>query len=87
MVGKNYKPSMTPELVPAREFWNPLRKEHTMCPAQIKVSGIYLETRKAQLTYEELQILRTCVTGTSICPEQYWFEDTPRMRELLGVPV
>jgi hypothetical protein len=87
VVGKNYKPSMTPELIPAREFGNPRRKEHTMCPAQIKVSGAYLETRKAQLTYGELQILRTCVTGTSICPEQYWFEDTPRMRELLGVPV
>ncbi len=77
MVNKNYKPSMKPELIPEK------RVGDQAVPAQIKVSGPYLGT--LDISFENLQWLKSQCTGMSLCPEQYWFPDTPLTRVLLGV--
>ena len=79
MVSENYKPSMKPTLEAARVV------RGTEVPARIRVSGPYLNSLRSGLASEDKVWLSRNVAGSSICPEQYWFEDTVRARELLKV--
>lgn len=77
MVSKDYKPSMKPKLLPSKMLGE------TKVPAQIQVSWEYGNSLK--LTDKEQEELKTALNGESLCPRLYWFEDTPRVREILRV--
>ena len=77
MVSEKYKPSMTPVLEPARVV------RGTEVPARIRISGPYLDSLRNELTHDDLAWLLLNMEAASICPEQYWYMDTARTRELL----
>jgi hypothetical protein len=77
MTKPGYTSRMTPVFIPAN-----LKLKS---PPQIKVTGAFLETLKPVRTAEEMWWLGRQKTGESLCPEQYWFPDTPKVREILGI--
>lgn len=75
MTNENYNPPMKPKLE--------LANEKTSTPAQIRVSKEY--GASLPLTDIDRATLYQEMTGQSICPEWYWFRDTPETRKILRV--
>jgi hypothetical protein len=79
MIGKNYKPKLTPEFFPERDLGG------KKVPAHWKVTGACLEALRGGIRAEDLMWLRTQIIGQAICPEWYMFPDTPEVRRVLKV--
>jgi hypothetical protein len=84
MVSKDYKPKMTPTLIP--EQVRSFQDKQAKVPAQIKVSGEYLIQIRKKVGHNDLDLLYAACTGQSLCPEQYWFRDNADTRRILEVP-
>jgi hypothetical protein len=81
-----------PIIIPAHEY---LVTDGTsrIRPSQIRATGEFIEELKASARPEDLYWLEGQVTSATrptlgelgLCPQYYWFKDTPRSRKILGI--
>lgn len=86
MTNKNYKPPMKPFIRPAGQITR-TGHEPTPYPAQIVVSGPCWRDIRDSIPEADLDKVKNALVGNSICPENYYFSDTPEMRKILGVEI